>query len=64
MPLILPIRTTDEPDKTSKREVDLVRKRYSEAQELARDYKKTKIKSSFAQRASIGGWSEHLYFTS
>jgi len=40
LPLILPIRTTDEPDKTSKREVDLVRKRYSEAQELARDYNK------------------------
>jgi predicted XRE-type DNA-binding protein len=38
--VILPTRTTDEPDKTPTREVDLVRKRYSEAQELARDYEK------------------------
>jgi phage-related protein len=28
---------------TPKRDVDLIRKRYSEAQELARDYEKTKI---------------------
>jgi phage-related protein len=28
---------------TPKREVDLIRKRYAEAQELARDYEKTKI---------------------
>jgi hypothetical protein len=34
---------TDEPDKTPKREFARVRKRYSEAQELARDYEKTKI---------------------
>jgi phage-related protein len=28
---------------TPKREVDLIRKRYAEAQDLARDYEKTKI---------------------
>ncbi len=28
---------------TPKREVDVIRKRYAEAQELARDYEKTKI---------------------
>lgn len=28
---------------TPKREVDLIRKRYAEAQELARDYEKTKV---------------------
>jgi len=37
------MRMTDEPDKTPKREVTLVTKRYSEAQELARDYEKAKI---------------------